>query len=506
MERSSSAFLCLALTLALVAGSVGHEPAGARSAKTCAGSAKGGEWPFLNQNLANTRHQVRESAIGADEAGSLGLAWRFSTADAGAEGSLQSTPIVDHGCVYVATGSGWIFALNADSGDLVWKHRIRGASLLALGAAYGNLYAFPYGRGGARALALDQFTGEVVWETRRLVKPAAKDGSSSEGQQPNSGPIAFDGMLFFSGSYAYGAVRVPLYFLDAHTGDVIKKFSMISNSEREEGYGCCATWATPAVDLKNKVMYIATADSESFTKQHDYNQSIVKVDADRRSPSLGKVLGVYRGVGERYVDEHSPYDFDQSPVCQTFGGPDDPAGGSSTSSSNSCGELDLDFGASPTLFSVDGTQMVADLQKAGVFHAVYAKNMEGAWRQTLAPPSALGNAATGAWDGESLFVSANGGNSFSFDSAGLPNWTMHHGGDAARYQPLTVANGVVYTVTNAGVLLGMSAATGAPVLEHPISPDVNDEVCFTLGTGVAVARNTVYTQCEPGWVVAYRPE
>ena len=491
-------------TAALIAVPAGAFPE-ASAAPACAGSHTGGDWPSLNHDLSNTRHQDAEKKIGPSEAGALAPAWSFSIADAGvAQGSLQSTPVISDGCVYVAVTTGWIFALNADTGKLVWKQHLKGASLLALAVKYGNVYAFPYAdKKGPRAIALDQKTGRVVWETPRLVPH--ETASSSMGQQPNLSPVLFDGMVFFSGSYAYGPVRVPLYFLDAHTGRVIKRFSMLTEKERKKGFGCCAMWATPAIDLKHKIMYAATADSESFTKQYRYNQAIVKIDADRRSPTFGKVLGAYKGVGERYIDDRSPYNFDDSPLCTTFGGPDDPAGGSSTSSSNSCAELDLDFGASPTLFTTDdGTQMVADLQKAGVYHAVKTKTMKGAWTRTLAPPSSLGNAGTGAWDGDSLFVAPNGGNGYAFDIAGIPMWAIHNLDDAARYQPLTVANGVLYTVTNAGTLLGLDSATGVPVLARAIAEDVGADACVTLGTGVAVARNTVYTQCELGWVVAYR--
>jgi outer membrane protein assembly factor BamB len=145
------------------------------------------------------------------------------------------------------------------------------------------------------------------------------------------------------------------------------------------------------------------------------------------------------------------------------------------------------------------------MQKAGVFHVVETKTMDAAWTRTLGVPSAFGNAGTGAWDGDSLYVAANGGNEYSFDIGGIPVWATYQVADAARYQPVTVANGVVYTVTNAGVLLGLDSGTGVPVLARPISNDVDGEQCVTLATGVAVARNTVYTQCEGGWVVAYRP-
>lgn len=498
--------LLVVLLLSVLPGQIRSASAGggSRCSKT---PATGGEWPTLNLDHSNTRHQKAEKKIGPDEASALEPAWQFAAENVGADGAFQSTPILDSGCMYIASSTGWILALNADTGDLVWKYHFKKANLLALSAAYGNVYAFPYNdKKGARAVALDQFTGELVWETERLVEPIPDDQSQSEGQQPNNAPVIFDGMVFFSPSYAFGSIRVPLYFIDAHTGKIIKRFHLISEKERKEGFGCCAMWATPAVDLDAKIMYAATADSESFVKQHDYNQAILKIDVDRKSPSFLEVLDSYKGVGERYIDEQSPYNFDDSPTCTMFGGADDPTGGTSTSSSNACLELDLDFGASPTLFTKDGKQMVADLQKAGVFHAVNTKDMSGAWTHTLSWPSVLGNAATSAWDGTNLYVTANGGNMFSFNDLGDITWALSNGSDAVRYQPTTVANGVVYTLTNTGHLLARDVTTGLPVLQRDVAGDVGESSCFTLGAGVSIARNTVYVPCDgASMIVAYRP-
>ena len=72
-------------------------------------------------DFANTRHQHRERAISPGDVAELAPAWTFSTVDAGGEGDITGTPVVADGCVYVATNRGWVFALNADTGELVWK-------------------------------------------------------------------------------------------------------------------------------------------------------------------------------------------------------------------------------------------------------------------------------------------------------------------------------------------------------------------------------------------------
>ena len=497
-----------ALTVVLLTSSLGVIPATA-AASCAADGHPGGAWPAMNADLANTRHQADEVSIGPDEADQLTPAWTFSNEANLIAGPYQSTPIVAGGCVYAATSSGFVVALNADTGALVWAHVFPGAKLLAIGSGYGNVYVFPYGDAkGPRAAALDMSTGEVVWETERLVAPISEDGQKSEGQQPNLAPVVFDGMLFFSGSYAFGNVRVPLYFLDAHTGETIKRFSLISEEERAAGYGCCATWATPAVDDDANVLYLATADSESFRKQHPYNQSFVKIAADRSDlEALGTVLGSYRGTEERYIDDQLPpgVSFDDLPTCENGSEGKGPLPGTSTSSSTDCLEVDVDFGASPTLFTgPSGRQIIADVQKSGVLHAAYTADMSRAFAHALSAPGAVGNAATSAWDGTHLYATFNGGTMWSFDDEGGIAWAGHNLADATRYQPTSVANGVVYTITAGGFLLARDAATGVPVLHRQIAADAGATSCSAQGSGVAIARNTIYAPCESGAIVAYR--
>src|SRR6266550_2400829 len=117
------ALLAGALTAALLA------PAGAagRQAGTSCGPTRGvpgGEWPTYGHDYSNTRFQDKESVISVGDAPFLTPAWSFSTAVAGGEGDITGTPIVTGGCVYVATNSGFVYAMNADSGKVLWKAQV----------------------------------------------------------------------------------------------------------------------------------------------------------------------------------------------------------------------------------------------------------------------------------------------------------------------------------------------------------------------------------------------
>ncbi|MGH7819628.1 MAG: PQQ-binding-like beta-propeller repeat protein, partial [Candidatus Binatia bacterium] len=490
------------------------------AAATCAAPAPGGEWRSLNHDLHNSRNQTAEAAIDVTNVTALAPAYKFRAADVVAnQGAFQSTPIVADGCVYVGSSTGWVFALAADDLSLVWVSNSAGTPdpldgfVLGLAVENGLVYAFPSEKEpfGPHAVALDQSTGEVAWQTARLNTPPVAGDPTTDGPTLHASPVVFDGMAFVALSRGIGARRVPHYFLNALTGDVIKQVHFLSETEVQQGYGGAGMWSTPAVDLDTKTMYAGTADSEAFKRQHRYNNAILKIRADANDPdTLGTVLDAYSGVQERYVDPVVP-GLEKNPLCEMFGGPDDPLGGTSPSSSNSCLELDVDFGASPTLFLNDEgggieRKMIGEMQKAGVFHAIYAEHMQLAWARIISYPSPTGNAGTAAYDGKKLYVSANPGSLFAFDkTTGFPEWAGSSGGDALRYQPMTYANGVVYTVNNAGNLIAVDAATGVPLLNRPVSVDADGEPCVAQGGGVAVARNTVYVQCDlSGWVIAYR--
>src|SRR5687767_11017391 len=63
----------------------------------------GGDWPMYGRDLSNARNQTEESTISTANVTTLTPAWTFSPTEQGGIGTLQSTPIVAEGCVYVTT-------------------------------------------------------------------------------------------------------------------------------------------------------------------------------------------------------------------------------------------------------------------------------------------------------------------------------------------------------------------------------------------------------------------
>jgi polyvinyl alcohol dehydrogenase (cytochrome) len=509
---------------------------------TCA-TAKhpGGDWPALNHDLSNSRSQPAEQTVGVEESRALRPAWSFAAGDVGATGGMRSTPIVANGCVYLALGQGYlgdrgdVVALNADTGELVWHAQLDG-SVLGLAAAHGLIVATPsrgtrgdvalpvvtedYQPDGSRAVAFHARTGKVVWTSERL-----DDGNAANGTFINASPVVFDvgsrSMVFvpLSGGSGDGA-RVPMYFLDARTGATIRKAYALSPAEHEAGFGGTGIWATAAYDPTTQHLYAGTADSDGHTRQHRYNNALLKIDANPRRATFASVVGAFSGTTE-HANLDALIGYPRNPLCglAPAGAPLDLPTFFDTSASPECLELDLDFGASPNLYADGaGRRKVGALQKSGLYHSVDGASMTADWAFFVGPGGPAMDGGTAAVGDGEIFVGATPNLVLNLgQDTGALGWIATTGVDLFAYQPVTLANGVLYAINDAGFLTGFDTRTGGVILHRLIAADGGFEQCLGVGAGVAVARNMVYAPCDagglhdlaglagpPGGLVAYR--
>lgn len=484
--------VALLMCAAMVAG--GQQ---ARAASCAEADHPGGDWPSFGHDLSNSRAQPNGRVLSPQAALTLAPKWTFSVAGGQGTGNFQSTPTIANGCLYAGTSTGSIFAVNADTGELVWKTQLGSDPLFgliggvfALTAEDGRIYADVSSTSHPYAAALDAFTGQVLWTSDPV--------ETYEGSYVNSSPVVYDGMLLYGIS---GPEGDPNYYgsfaiIDTATGDIIKKTYIIEpGDERGAGAGM---WSTAVVDRETGYAYAGTSNPYS-KKEHPRANAVVKIDLNRGSETFGEIVGSYHGDFEQYVPNSG---LDETPVCEAAneGGDNIP-----------CGQLDLDFGGSPNLIvDSEGRTLVGIEQKSGVYHAIYADSMKGAWRTIVGTPTYLGNASTGAFDGTSVYVAgSHAGSMFSLAAdSGDYRWASPIA-DATHYQTVSTSNGVVYTVDTNGFFDAFDAKTGIPLLRRPMARDVGDG-CTALSGGVAVARNMVYAVCDVGvrgggWIVAYHP-
>jgi outer membrane protein assembly factor BamB len=482
----------------------------------------GGEWRSYG-GPTNSRDQVGEKTITAAKLVNLKPKWIFDASTAASNGGVFSnTPVVADGCVFLATDQGWVFAVNADTGRVVWRQFFPGQSQLLLGGvivgspvvANGIVYVGVSNPEGTKEVpqgpyvaAMDEFTGQTLWVT--IVERGQKDSFI------NSSPVYFNGMIFqgvggneggdvSNGAYAIldasracsklSATVCPHPVAHATGGTLLKHVHIIPEAEYKKGYRGGSIWCTPAVDARTRYAYACTGNPASKRLESRYTNALLKIDLDRTRKTFGKIVGLFKGETDHYVAG-----LDKQPVCQMFG-----EQLVYLAWSAGCVQFDLDFGASPNLFTdSSGHLLVGDLQKSGIYHVVRADTMKEAWKSVVGIPCFSCNAASGAFDRSGVYVAAAApGQLISLSKSGQYRWASPIG-DGTHYQSVTAANGLVYAMDNYGTMNVFDAASGLLQMRRPLAMDVGQPFADASSTGIAIARNTIYAASNQ-WVVAFR--
>jgi outer membrane protein assembly factor BamB len=457
----------------------------------------GGDWPSHSRDLDNSRHQVLEDTIGPDEVGDLQAAWVFDASEH--EGGVyNNTPVVADGCLYLADSSGTLHALNADSGEVVWTVELDlpssgyGGGVVGTPAVDEDRLIVIVNRARTPYLAgVDRRDGTVLWET-----PLGEGDTLTT----NASVTIYDGMAFIGFSGNPGAVDVGerggYVIVDSESGELLLTHYNIPDEDYEAGYSGASIWSTAAVDVETGYAYVGTGNPHDEQLHHEITNSLLKIDLNRDRETFGETVAFYQGHREGYVG-----DLSGNPACEVYPGVYYYPG---ATFSATCGQLDLDFGDSPSLFrNSDGDLVLGALQKSGVYHAVYADTMEGAWSTAVGVPCFACNGASAAHDGERALVAAGPpGQVAGLDKDTCLGWLMPLG-SPLHYQPVSVANGLMYVVNTPGYLMVYDTETG--VLAHRIR--LQDDtgtgmVNATSSSGIAIARNTVYV-ASGRFVISY---
>jgi outer membrane protein assembly factor BamB len=481
----------------------------------------GGDWPSFGHDASNTRRQPQETGINLTAARHLVKQWVFSPTDGGSS-PLNSTATEAGGCVFVGSGAGWVYALDVTTGAVQWKTPlptlgtanaggyIVGAVTVSGGRAYVLVNNTATGVGdGPTAVALDEHTGAVLWQSVPL--------ETHPGSYTNASPQVAGGLVIAGWSPAEsdstGTGGVVL--LNATTGALVRRIYTIPLSRQAQGFAGGGIWTNPAVD-SNLFAYAGTGNPYSKTQEDVNTNAIIKIDVNPMRATFGQIVGTYKGNVDQYLQQLQK--LADSPICAqtaslfdtTF--IDDPV----------CGQLDLDFGASPNLFTSNGIPVVGDLQKAGVYHTVRTATMTKKWTAVVGTPCALCNAAAtavtpGSFFGPGKIVGEGtlGGFAFKLDQNTGVRGAFSPIADAIHYQSFSYANGVTYTIDSLGFLDAFNTANGAVIARHPLVADSGQVVVSLAASGVSIARNHLFASVgslslgsstplpQGGYLVAY---
>lgn len=262
-----------------------------------------------NGNYNQTRYYPADQ-INTSNVAKLRPAWIFQTE---VKESLETTPIVVDGVMYVTTSYSHVYALDAKTGQPYWhyKHKMGPVTTFCCGPNNRGVAVYEgkvfLGTLDAQLVALDAKTGSLLWK--------AEVGDPELGYSETMAPTAVNGKVLIGTNGGEYGIRGFVKAYDANTGKLLWTF----NTTPEDSAGVWATkdatgrdmhrdieaekaalkklgdpyktlgggvWQNPAVDLKlNRIFFVVgnpSPDLDGSIRPGDnlYTDSLVAVDLD----------------------------------------------------------------------------------------------------------------------------------------------------------------------------------------------------------------------------------
>jgi alcohol dehydrogenase (cytochrome c) len=174
----------------------------------------------------------------------LSAAWIFQTEIIE---SLETTPIVSNGVMYVTTSFNHVYALDAQSGAQLWhfKHNMGPITTFCCGPNNRGVFAYGdklyMGTLDAKLLALDAKTGKQVWE-QQIADPEL-------GYSETMAPTVVDGKVLIGTNGGEYGIRGFVKAYDANSGQLVWTFHTIP----ENSVGVWATKDATGLDMKRDI-------------------------------------------------------------------------------------------------------------------------------------------------------------------------------------------------------------------------------------------------------------
>jgi len=455
---------------------------------------------MANRDYHNTR-ATSDSTIDSGNVTTLDVAWTFDIPGSAQFGAAPTNPLVLGDIVYLQDMKSNVFALDLQTGDVLWQKLydtdLYGPEGPAVG--WGKVFAL---KGHFAVAALDSATGNELWATTLSDMPTV----GIDIQLSAYGNLVYVSTVpgtsnedFYSG----GGVGV-IYALDQETGAVEWSWSTVDgediwgNPEVNSGGGA---WYPPAIDAETGIMYWGVANPAPWPGTEEFPNGSSRPGLNLYTNSM---VALDAGSGELlWYNQVRPHDL-----------------------------FDLDFQSSPIL----ATAMIAGSERnvvigSGKLGRVYAFDRETGdiyWETpvgqhqndeltelppgiTRVLPGALGGVETPmALADDTLYVPVV--NLFSdFTPTGLDASTFDFGAgtgelvaldvntgdqlwnvefDSLNVGGATVVNDVVFTSTLNGTIYALDRATGAELWTYQAPGGINgwpavagDLILFPVGMG-----------------------
>ena len=198
MSQYNTHLLALAALLAAIAAAPAHGQSIRRAPAFADGDlvpAPAADWPTNGGDWYNRRYSPL-TEINRDNVANLKGVWRthLKGSGLGPQYSGEAQPIVYRGVAYIVTGANDVFAIDVDSGEILWEYRANldpannavCCGWTSRGVALGAGYVY-VGQLDGKLVALDQRNGNVVWSTQAE--------RWQEGYTITSAPLYYDGLV-----------------------------------------------------------------------------------------------------------------------------------------------------------------------------------------------------------------------------------------------------------------------------------------------------------------------
>ncbi|RMF89759.1 MAG: PQQ-dependent dehydrogenase, methanol/ethanol family [Nitrospinota bacterium] len=269
------------------------------------------DWPMYHRTYKSWRYSPL-SQINKFNVSKLSVAWvhQPGTITQG----LESTPIVVDGVLYYSASYNRVFALDAATGKEIWHYYPK------LDPVVDTLFFQPFNRGVAvglgkvymgtldgRVIALNQRTGEVVWETQVLDTKKCSCNFTAA-------PLVAKDKVYIGQTAGELPIQGKIFALNAHTGEIVWEFNTIKEDDPNSWggdsakYGGGGGWMTGSYDPELDLVFWGTSNPApdydwggARPGNNLYTSSVVALDAD-----TGELKWYYQEI------PHDDWDYDSA--------------------------------------------------------------------------------------------------------------------------------------------------------------------------------------------------